>query len=111
MSAHSVRIYVPLEQHTRRRRVSPSRDSRVSSWMVTGRGWRSTCLPFRARSHSFWPLTFRAEYMGGICMISPRKRSSTAVSCPGVTLTSRRKSTVPVVSSVSVATPRSSSVS
>ena len=73
--------------------------------MVTGRGRRSTSLPFRARSYSFWPLTFRAEYMGGTCWMPPRKRVRTASSSGPATETGWVSSTVPVTSCVSVVRP------
>ena len=79
MSAQSVRMYVPLEQ------VIASPQSPASSWsssssreMVTGRGSRSTSPPRRAISYSFFPRILIAEYMGGSCRISPRKRPRTA---------------------------------
>ena len=42
-----------LEQRTRSRAVSPVNSRHSSSWMVIGRGLRSTSLPRLARSTSF----------------------------------------------------------
>ena len=79
--------------------------------MVMGRGCRGISRPFLARSQSFCPLTFKAEYMGGTWRISPRNWGSTPSSCSRVTEASCLESTVPVESSVSVVRPGISSVS
>ena len=79
--------------------------------MVMGRGSRGISLPFLAKSQSFWPFTFSAEYMGGTWRISPRNLGSTRSMSSGVRVTSFLDSTVPVMSSVSVVTPGISSVS
>ena len=76
-----------------------------------GRGWRSTSLPFRAKSTSFWPFILSAEYIGGTCMISPRNFSRVFSSISPVTKASCSVSTVPEISSVSVVIPSRSTVS
>lgn len=42
----------------------------VISCTMISRAGRSTSLPLRARSYSFWPFTLTAEYMGGTCCCS-----------------------------------------
>ncbi|MPM92763.1 hypothetical protein SDC9_139899 [bioreactor metagenome] len=76
--------------------------------MVIGRGARSTSPPLRAMSYSFFPPILIAEYIGGICKISPVNRGSTAASISRETDGSQRSSAVPVTSCVSVTRPRRS---
>ena len=56
-----------LEQCTRIFTLGRSISRIVISWITTGRAFRSTSFPALAKSQSFCPLTFSAEYMGGIC--------------------------------------------
>ena len=55
---------------------SSEKAKRSNSSTRTGRGARSTSTPLRANWYSRWPLTETAEYMGGICKISPRNAGS-----------------------------------
>ena len=73
--------------------------------MVTARGLRSTSRPCRARSYSFWPLILMAEYIGGICRMSPVNRGSAAATSGAVTATGCSSSTRPETSCVSVTRP------
>jgi hypothetical protein len=71
------------------------------------RASRSTTWPARANSYSGTPLRFSAEYIGGTCSISPRKRGSTAsIAATSTSAALRSSSTVPSASPVSVVTPR-----
>ena len=47
---------------------------------MISRAGRSTSLPLRARSYSFWPFTLTAEYMGGTCCCGPITVSYTHLS-------------------------------
>jgi hypothetical protein len=89
---------------------SPARNSRRSSaWIVIRRASRSTVSPLRASSYSGTPPRFSAEYIGGTCSMSPRKRASTASSAASSTTAALRSaSTAPSASPVSVVTPRHS---
>ena len=69
-------------------------------WTVTGRGLRSTSMPSRASSWRRFPSTFTADTIGGICRMSPVRRSrlrpATVVErrrrpCPSVPVTSPRR--------------------
>src|SRR3989338_2921305 len=43
------------------------------SYISISIGWRLISIPFRANSYNFFPPTFFAEYMGGICVFFPKK--------------------------------------
>ena len=75
---------------------------------VISLGFRSTSIPALARSQSFLPLTFRAEYMGGICRCVPVNPAITSITCSGGQVTSFSSRTVPVMPWVSVVFPSSS---
>ena len=78
--------------------------------MTMGRAGRATVLPLRASLYSGWPPTFTAEYMGGVCMLRPRKRPNTAQSAVSSSPagTGAVSSTCPVMSPVLVRSPRRS---
>ena len=69
------------------------------------RGASSTDWPLRASWYSRRPSRFSAEYMGGICSMSPTNRGSMARSSSSPTSTGRSATTWPVASWVSVSTP------
>ena len=73
MSAHMLLIYVPFEQAISNSNSLPSKE--IISALSTNilRLFTSTSLPSLAYSYSFLPLTFSAEYMGGVCVITPLK--------------------------------------
>ena len=76
------RTYVPLvhSSNTSTSRLRP-RESRTSSVLMHhGRALRSTSSPCRASLYSGWPFCLIAEYIGGICSISPRNASSACTS-------------------------------
>ena len=61
-----------------------------------------------ASSYSRFPFTLRAEYMGGTCSYSPTKERTAFLTSSSVRPeTSAVRRTVPVMSSVSVSTPKS----
>src|SRR5690606_30628945 len=74
---------------------------------------RSTEIPALAYSYNFLPFTLTAEYMGGICVISPVRPSRTVSSCCRVIFFSSvfRSTISPVASSVSVEYPIATSAS
>ena len=59
-------MYVPLEQLTVIQTLGSSIFSTEISKICTLLALRSTSFPALARSQSFFPSTFKAEYIGGI---------------------------------------------
>ena len=102
---HNVRIYVPLEHNTSISTTSSSMLSTLASNMVIFLGLRSTSIPFLANSYSFLPPNLIAEYIGGICSISPMNFWIAVTICSSVKLNSFTLNTFPLASCVSVVTP------
>ena len=73
--------------------------------MVIRLGFLSTVIPLRAMSYRRFPLILTAEYIGGICSISPLKSARAFSSCSRVTELSFSESVLPQMSSVSVVIP------
>ena len=70
------------------------------------RGARGTLTPARASRYSGCPPCLMAEYIGGTCSSTPRKRCSTAVTCAALKGgTGRACVTAPSASPVAVALP------
>ncbi len=84
---------------------------RESLWIVTCRGFISTLSPALAYSYSFFPFIFIAEYIGGICFISPVKFFSAFCTSFFVGSFFECVSFIsPVISSVSLVFPRTAVV-
>ena len=77
-----------------------------SECTVMGRASLSITMPSLARSQSFLPPTFKAETIGGICMISPRNFSSTDSTSLSEGIRASQRTRLPVISSVSEVSPR-----
>ena len=77
----------------------------------TSRGWAATGAPSRAWRYIALPPTFRAEYTGGTCWMTPMKRGSAASSTSRVGRASEREITSPSTSSVAVVMPKQTSAS
>ena len=109
MSAQRVLMYVPFEQLTSIVTLLPFISKMSIEFIVTLRGLRSTSIPCLANSYSFLPFCFIAEYIGGICSISPTKLIIAAQISSPVTFTSVSVKTSPSASSVSVVLPKTNS--
>ena len=89
ISSHNTRMYVPLEHTTLKViLISYGSDSFLSKFCclsifnncisvtLIDRGFLTIVSPFLAISYSLVPLTFIAEYIGGICSVVPIKELS-----------------------------------
>ena len=108
MSWQRVLIYVPFEHVTSIVNVLLYKSISIISIfeIFMSRGFRSIIFPSLASSYSFLPFTLSAEYIGGICFMSPTNFSThSLIFCSLIPVTSYSFKIVPVMSCVSVSTP------
>ena len=106
MSSQSVLIYVPFEQLTSILALSVSNFKSSIPKICIFRAFLSTSMPSRASLYSLLPSWWAAEYIGGICSISPINSfiiSSNSVQFIRLSLVFV---TLPVESCVSVSAPK-----
>src|SRR5699024_12858302 len=114
ISTDNVPMYVPFEQVTFIRNglvISPFECRCSILYIITFRSGRSISMFSRAYSYNFFPFTLIAEYIGGICIISPVNDASTCLISSSVgTESNVFSSTVsPSASSVVVLLPKNTS--